>query len=844
MQRVWKKTVVSLCCFLMVAGHLNAQTTTDPNIIFIIADDLNDYVEGYDANPDLHTPNINLLRNNGATFLNAIAAAPICAPSRTAILTGKDLNYTQVYKNGDHEYVCYNFDLNFTEELGNAFHITMPEYFKDSLGYYTYNLNKIFHCHTNYLGYDQLTADPCEKNGMWNNYFVYDDSIIIDPVGAQLNQGVPGYDWAAIPDSMEKYLSDVVSTDSAIAFIDRFASTPASTCDKPFLMMLGYAKPHKKQYIPEHYFPDAYVPSVAGEFDIPYNFPKNTYPPNGITLPPQPEVPFSDVDAFPPGGMARTMVKKIDTAFMHFSDDIYPLPVIDEGLTNDERRDIIAWSMRANGQMAYIAAVQLVDTQLGRLIASLQEHPEVMNNTIVVLIGDHGYSLGQKRHWGKYAMWDADLRTTCIITDFRNPGSVVVNTPVSLIDIFPSLLEMTGKPMPTFPDGSDYFDGLSMMPLMDAEAPQWERPLISSVKKLNEDDLDGSCYPQYSIRSDRFHLIRYQSNGGGYNNCQPDLSAFEYELYEIGEHRETDPYEWHNLADDPDYAPIEAYLMQWLPEGSMYLKRAYSLNMQLPSNCLLDLNEPLMASLQITDTLGNAMSPSADFMYTWTNNMNADIFYGADVSIDLNAWNNDILEHDGSFYLYCTMTDPSTGSIVGIDMRRILTNEASIPAPSFTASIVNGATVYITDIQVGENATSWWWDFGEGPVYRDEMPGPYTFASAGDHTITLTVQYGNTSDCFVEDARVVKTTPGSEQDMHMLLFPNPVSETLHVIIDDGYNSQFTIYDMAGRVVSDILSSFDESVHLIDVSHLPDGVYCLVAGSGEGARPKTFVVIHP
>jgi len=132
-------------------------------LFFIVSDDLNDYIGGMGASPDVQTPNIDILSNNGTLFLNAYCPAPLCAPSRTSFLTGKDLYYTQVYKETDGNYKCGNFSDNFTPEKGNEEYFTIPQYLKDSAGYFTYNLNKIFHCYQNFSEYDSITADPCAK---------------------------------------------------------------------------------------------------------------------------------------------------------------------------------------------------------------------------------------------------------------------------------------------------------------------------------------------------------------------------------------------------------------------------------------------------------------------------------------------------------------------------------------------------------------------------------------------------------------------------------------------------------------------------------------------------------
>lgn len=90
-------------------------------------------------------------------------------PISHKFLSGKDIAYTQV---GDNTKVaCGAFSSNFSEETNNAEYFTLPGYFKDSAGYYTYNVGKIFHCWENYVEYDSTSADPCNRPLSWDKYF-------------------------------------------------------------------------------------------------------------------------------------------------------------------------------------------------------------------------------------------------------------------------------------------------------------------------------------------------------------------------------------------------------------------------------------------------------------------------------------------------------------------------------------------------------------------------------------------------------------------------------------------------------------------------------------------------
>jgi len=163
-----------------------------------------------------------------------------------------------------------------------------------------------------------------------------------------------------------------------------FAHGVDNTCGKPFFMAIGLKKPHKEQFIPEKYFLPDYITDFYREpYNYPYNNPKFSSPANGITPPPQPDIPWADFYALPAGGVGRAMAKGIDSNFTEWADALSPLPEIDPYLSDSERLSVMEWSKRANAAMAYIAAVKFVDAQIGRLYDSLAAYPDILNNTIL-----------------------------------------------------------------------------------------------------------------------------------------------------------------------------------------------------------------------------------------------------------------------------------------------------------------------------------------------------------------------------------------------------------------------------------------------------------------------------
>src|SRR3712207_923828 len=81
------------------AGSLSAQGSTRPNVLFLAIDDLNDWVGCLGGHPDVKTPHIDRLAKRGVLFTRAYCAAPVCNPSRTALMTGLRPSTTGVYEN-------------------------------------------------------------------------------------------------------------------------------------------------------------------------------------------------------------------------------------------------------------------------------------------------------------------------------------------------------------------------------------------------------------------------------------------------------------------------------------------------------------------------------------------------------------------------------------------------------------------------------------------------------------------------------------------------------------------------------------------------------------------------
>ena len=181
---------------------------------------------------------------------------------------------------------------------------------------------------------------------------------------------------------------------------------------------------------------------------------------------------------------------------------------------------------------AYYACVSFVDDMVGRVLSALYTS-DYRDNTVVVFWSDHGWHLGEKRSWRKFTLWEESARTPVIVVDPRRRRSAgqVSNRPTALIDLYPTMAELCGVPIP------DWCDGRSFAPLLDEPDKAWPYPALTIQGKGN-----------YSARDERFRYTRYFDGSE--------------ELYDHAE----DPYEWRNRADNPSLRGDKQRLEESLPK--------------------------------------------------------------------------------------------------------------------------------------------------------------------------------------------------------------------------------------------------------------------------------------
>jgi arylsulfatase A-like enzyme len=271
---------------------------------------------------------------------------------------------------------------------------------------------------------------------------------------------------------------------------------------EPFFLACGFTKPHLPWIVPRKYF--------------------SLYPLNTITLPPSVSDDLSDDPSF-----GRRLAREVYD----------PSGEKDFAVHGGDHANI-----HANGQwhaavQAYLATISFVDAQIGRVLEAL-DNSQYADNTIIVLWGDHGWHLGEKEHWRKHALWDVSTRTPLIIAGPSRIEGIaglargqVCDRPVSLLDVYPTLLELCCL------SPRDGLDGRSLQSLLKNPEQPWDYPVVTTFGFNN-----------HAVQTSRWRYIRYRDGGE--------------ELYDHG----SDPNEWTNLAALSGHEAIITELKTRLPK--------------------------------------------------------------------------------------------------------------------------------------------------------------------------------------------------------------------------------------------------------------------------------------
>jgi len=288
------------------------------------------------------------------------------------------------------------------------------------------------------------------------------------------------WDWGAFP-AEDTEMADFQLAEKAAAVLQD------ESLDKPFFMSVGFFRPHVPLFVPPKWFDLYDVDSLA-----------------------LPASPLSDLDDLP-------------SNFLNIN-SYAVAPTHTEVLKHGKRRGLTR---------AYLASISFVDHCVGVVLESLQSS-SYADNTIVVLWSDHGFHLGEKQHWAKRTLWAESTRVPLLVCGPGIDSGAHCLQPASLLDIYPTLIELCSLPK------NPHLEGVSLGPQLQDPAAERKQPAITS-----------SYFGNHSIQSKEWRLIVYDDGAE--------------ELYDHG----NDPHEFRNLAGDAAYAVQRDNLANWIPVNAM-----------------------------------------------------------------------------------------------------------------------------------------------------------------------------------------------------------------------------------------------------------------------------------
>lgn len=444
-----------------------------PNVLLICGDDLNAWIGPLDRHPGTRTPHLDAFARDGVVFSHAYCTAPHCNPSRTSVFTGRRPTTTGVYHG---------------EVLAGAEWITLPEHFR-AHGYTAFGAGKVFHGQYDYRTATKRYAttaawlDTHNRPDLWDEFHPCADEPL--PADRPFNgffdfrrDDVPDwychFDWGALADEQADRLPDLRVAEQTAEFFHR-------PHRNPFFAAVGFYRPHLPWYVPRRFF--------------------DLHPLASVRLP---DVTPDELAEVPP--IARSWA-----------------------LTPPDHERIVERGQWRHAVRGYLAAVSFCDEMIGQVLAALAASGH-LDDTVVVVWSDNGFHLGEKLHWRKFTLWEEATRVPLLV---RAPARSLAGhrcpTPVSLLDLFPTLLGLTDLPAVAG------LEGESLTPcLAGRDAPRQSLP-ISTWGRGN-----------HSVRSARWRYTRYR-------DCTQ-------ELYD----HDGDPRERRNLADRSEHAGVIAELARHL----------------------------------------------------------------------------------------------------------------------------------------------------------------------------------------------------------------------------------------------------------------------------------------
>lgn len=472
------------------------------NVVFISVDDLKPNLGCYGDTMAI-SPNIDRLAEMGTLMRSSYCQQAICAPSRISVFTGMRPDYTGVRDLRTH----------MREERPDI--LTLPQYFMQQ-GYLAYGYGKLMH------------GAPGNDPSSWTEPVPVDGALKYAagfeyPANGQYQGDGPmeafreaksrGLSWGETnrymksngvrPSTEFMEVPDDAYRDGAIARagVERLEALAVS--GQPFFLAIGLRKPHLPFAAPRRYY-EMYAET---EFDLaPFRKHAANAPEYAYTEWPELRS-YSDI----PG---------------------------EGGLTAEKQRELIR---------GYYSALSYADAQVGKILRKLAAL-DLLDNTVVVLWGDHGWHLGDHGLWCKHTNFEEATRAPLILYAPGYEGGQIGVSMSEFVDIFPTVCELAGVPVP------EGLHGKSLVPVMHDPGVHIKDYAVSQYPRWN--DRMG-----YTLRTERYRLTVWMKDGwiASEQLFVEDYVA-EVEMYDYAE----DPLETVSVAGTPAYKNMEAALMNYM----------------------------------------------------------------------------------------------------------------------------------------------------------------------------------------------------------------------------------------------------------------------------------------
>ena len=489
-----------------------------PNILLIMVDDLNDYNEDLKGHPQVISPHLKEFSKTATSFQNAYSNDPMCGPSRASMFTG-------VYPHISSHLWQYNWKDN--DVLKNT--KTIMEKFKEN-DYNVIGTGKILHHNEKSIWSEfkhEADYSPIAYVGEWKRgkkgiahpdvpkpYRVIKELDGWNMAGGAIDGSygplknldsvkVNGENirWSYGPSRMGKTFKYVNENNRDLTpdeinanwAENRLFELADSANDEPFFMAVGFLRPHTPLIVPQKYF-DMYPLDEIKLSNILEDDKDDTF--------------LHLVDQFETKGRRVRSIEMYKNLVASYEND-------EEGLKRFTQ--------------AYLACVTAVDDNIGQVLNAVN-NTKLKDNTIVVIASDHGWTMGEKEHVYKNSLWEESTRVPLII---RAPGNSKPNSkvkhPVSLIDVYPTLLDLAGLDNNTTKNEKGKpLNGYSLKPLLEnPEENNWQGPeaALTVVYSSNENEKIPSNH-HYSIRTKDWRYILYNTGQEELYNNSNDLKEW------------------------------------------------------------------------------------------------------------------------------------------------------------------------------------------------------------------------------------------------------------------------------------------------------------------------------